>query len=352
MLDSGSTPDSVGVSTVSGHLSGSAHWSGDLQTIRSGHPTSSGLPSILTRPNGSTGSKKPGQPTQSSQVSLDSLTTTGSAAVPSPTMTPGVLITEGAGAVLAIIPLTIGMVASLTQAQQAITALSESNSPKADDVKHALEILAATYASLGILGGTIPELDVNSLPQNSKPAIQNIAKTLPQIEQGTKDTITDVMSAVKDPKNVNINDIHKANQLLGKQGSVTQQVTPTFKQLTDWKPPKGIGDITLPGSVTLPSPSLADSWKGTTIPGTLTVASPSAHWDKPPLSSSHSSSSIMDGLKGLGKQAEDAVHAAASSLTHLSGLASASSSDFLGLVGLQTSAAEGKSNFRARCCLH
>ncbi|KAL8716705.1 MAG: hypothetical protein Q9225_005989 [Loekoesia sp. 1 TL-2023] len=48
----------------------------------------------------------------------------------------------------------------------------------------------------------------------------------------------------------------------------------------------------------------------------------------------------MDGLKGLGKQAEDAVHATASSLTHLSGLASASSSDFLGLVGLLTSAAE------------
>ncbi|KAL8716704.1 MAG: hypothetical protein Q9225_005988 [Loekoesia sp. 1 TL-2023] len=218
---SGSTPDDVGVSTRLGHLSGSAHSSGDLQTV-SGHPSSSGHPSISTHPNGSTGSSKPGRPTRPSQASPESPTITKSGTVTSTTMTPGVLITEGASAVVALVPLAIGLVASLTQAQQAITTLSESKSPKADDVKHALEILTAAYSSLGILGATIPKLNANSLPQDSKPAIQNIAKNLPQIGQGTKETMTDLMSAVKDPKNMDIDDIHKANQLLGNQGSVTQ----------------------------------------------------------------------------------------------------------------------------------
>lgn len=267
----------------------------------------------------------------------------------SPTLAPGTIVAEGASAVLALLPLAYAITKGFTQTQQAITTLAESRSPKVEDVKPTLEILTTVGVSLSILGATIPKLNFNSLPQDSKPIVQNLAKNMPSIEKGIKEAITDLTNAVKSPKkNVNVNDIRKAVQLLGKQGSVTQQITQAFKQLIDWKPPKGVGDIILPDSVTLPSPSLGDSWKGTTMKGTLSVPSPSVHWDKPSSSSSKSGSSAMEGLKDLGQQAVSAVEGASSSLLLLSGLSSASFTDFSNLLGLLTSAAEGASANRLR----
>ncbi|KAL8935604.1 MAG: hypothetical protein Q9216_005340 [Gyalolechia sp. 2 TL-2023] len=277
-------------------------------------------------------SSQPSQATSSTQMSFKSPTSSGSASMSSPTIIPGIIVGEGASAVLALLPLAYGLTKGLKQSQQAITTLAESKSPKVEDANSALEVLTGVGISLSILGATIPKLNVNSLPQDSKPIIQNLAKSIPSFKKGIEEAIDDLTNAVKDPKDLNVGDIRKAEQLLGKQSSVTQQVTETFKQLTDWKPPKGIGDIIL-DSATLPSPSVGDGWKGTTV-NQISVPSPSVNWNKP------SSSSSMEGFKDLGQQAVNAVEAASSSLGLLSGLASASFSDFSNLLGLLTSAAQ------------
>ncbi|KAL8830646.1 MAG: hypothetical protein Q9170_005645 [Blastenia crenularia] len=333
-----------GTSEGSSQTSTTARSNGNPQSISSGHvggssrSTTSRQSSGSVHPEGSTKPNQPQQLTQSSQSSL-SMTTTGNATAPGPTIDPGLIIVAGGAAVLAMIPLGIGIANGLEHAQESITSLRQSNSPSHDDVKHTLEVLAAAGVTLSILTSTITGLHISSLPDTAKPIIQNLTKNLPQIEKGVKDTITDLTDAVKDPKNVNKDGIRKADQLLGKQGSLTQQVTQAFKQLTDWKPSQRIGDITLPNQVTLPSPTFGDNWKGTTIQGTLTVPSPSVNWDKPP-STSHSGFDIMDALKGLGKQAEGAVTAAASSIVLMSGLGSTSVTAFGDLVGLLTGAVE------------
>ncbi|KAL8787213.1 MAG: hypothetical protein Q9213_002324 [Squamulea squamosa] len=93
---------------------------------------------------------------------------------------------------------------------------------------------------------------------------------------------------------------------------------------------KEFNGIIIPGILTLPSPTLGDDWKGTIIPGALSIPSPSLHWDKSLLMSKKSSGgsasgdgsgsgvgSLLAGLLGLAKQAEDAVSKAASALNGL-----------------------------------
>ncbi|KAL8697238.1 MAG: hypothetical protein Q9224_002413 [Gallowayella concinna] len=86
--------------------------------------------------------------------------------------------------------------------------------------------------------------------------------------------------------------------------------------------PHGVGGIIMPGLMTLPSPSLGDSWKGTTIPGMLSVPSPTLRWDKSLFTSDKTSggaegASLLSGLLGLAKQAENAVKKAADALNSL-----------------------------------
>lgn len=165
------------------------------------------------------------------------------------------------------------------------------DAPKLEDATHALAILAGAYASLQLLSKEVGMIATNSLPEETKKVMGNVKKTLPRIQSGVKDTITDLTNAIKDPKRINKDDLRKADSKLGKQGSLTQQVTPALKPLSEWKPPKGSNDINLSGILSLPAPSLGDNWKGTTIPGTLTVSSPSVPWSKASMSSYATSSS-------------------------------------------------------------
>ncbi|KAL8654527.1 MAG: hypothetical protein Q9210_001438 [Variospora velana] len=104
-------------------------------------------------------------------------------------------------------------------------------------------------------------INIKSLSSETQKVIEGVKKVAPELEKGTMDTITNLDNSVKDPKTVNKEDIKKASQLLGHQGSVVKQVTAALKPLIDWKPPKGIGEIVIPGLLNLPSPSLGDVWK-------------------------------------------------------------------------------------------
>ena len=339
-LDQTGQPTASSQMQTLGHSSSSTYSKGSAASTPSTQPKGS-EPTGSTHSNGVTQTSPSSQTTMTSPTTSQSLVSTGNSTVLTPATTPAVVITEGAPAVMAMALLGVGILKSFGKAQQQLDTLSQSNTTNATVVP-VLGILAGAYTSLGIFAASLPKINPNSLPQDAKPIIQGIGKSIPQIQKGTQDTIDDLTKAISDPKNVNMDGIHKAQQSLGKQGSVTQQVEQAFKQLTDWKPPKGIGDITLPNSITLPSPTIGDNWKGTSTKDTLTVPSPSVNWDKPSSSSSYPGSSIMELFKGLAQQASDAVTAAASSVTLLSGLASASSNDFYDLVGLFTSAIEGQ----------
>lgn len=278
--------------------------------ILSSEPTSSGNAATLTA---------------SGQTPAAALVIPGIATIPSPTVAPGSMITVGAVAVSGLVPLGVAVQKGLSEGQKATTNIAKSNSPKSDDVIEALGILAAAYASIQILGKEAAMLDTNTLPGDIKPVIEKLETSMPVILTGTKDAITHLTDSIKDPATVNKDELKKADQLMGKQGSVTKQVLPNIKPLTDWKLPKGANDIVLPEILTLPSPVLGDSWRGTVIPGTLTVPSPSIPWDAALLSlgsggdgaagagstggggGGDGGPGLLSGLLDLAKQAEGAV---------------------------------------------
>lgn len=319
---------------------------------RPGQSSSSGQPQGTTRPSG------PAQSSTTSQASAAAQTT-----IPSPTIAAGSMVTEGATAVLGLIPLAKAVQKGMDKAQKAITTLNQANSPNSDDVNGVLGVLASAYAILTLLEKEAGMINTNSLPEDIKKIVENIKKALPKINKGTSDTIDNLKNSIKDPKKINKDDLNKAEQLLGRQGSTTGQVTQALKPLTDWKPPKGNDDIILRGILTMPSPSVGDNWKGTTIPGTLTVPSPTLHWDQNIMDDHGGSGSnsgngggngggngwggggggFFSGLFNLAKQAEGAVDGAANALNHLSGLSDISFNDVSNVVSQLTSAAQGQS---------
>lgn len=308
--------------------------------------------------------------TASGQTPAAALVIPGIATIPSPTVAPGPMDIVGAVAVSGLIPLGVAVQNGLSEGQKATTNIAKSNSPKSDDVMEALGILAAAYASIQILGKEAAMLDINTLPGDIKPVIEKLETSMPLILTGTKDAITHLTDSVKDPATVNKDDLKKADQLMGKQGSVTKQVLPNIKPLTDWKLPKGANDIVLPGILTLPSPVLGDSWRGTVIPGTLTVPSPSIPWDAALLSlggggdgaagagstggggGGDGGLGLLSGLLDLAKQAEGAVRNAVDVVNSLSNRCrrdkfscSVSFPKLYDAVGQLMSAAEGQYDY-------
>ncbi|KAL8785611.1 MAG: hypothetical protein Q9213_003265 [Squamulea squamosa] len=264
------------------------------------------------------------------QTPAAALIVPGVATVPSPTIFPGAMVTEGATAVLGL---------------EAIANLVQSKAPKSADVVATLGTLAAIYASQQLLNKEAAMLNIGSLPEDAKKAIESVKKTLPGIQGGTKEAIMYLTDSIKNPATVNKDDLRKPDGLLGQQGSVTKQVAPSLKQLADWKTPKGSNDVILSGILTLHSPSLGDNWRGTTIPGILTVPSPTIRWEKALLMANNApgssnaaggsggagggggdggnggaaAGSLLSGLLSLAKQAEDAVNSLANAVTGLSG---------------------------------
>ncbi|KAL8684791.1 MAG: hypothetical protein Q9224_006131, partial [Gallowayella concinna] len=220
-----------------------------------------------------------------------------------------------------------------------------------EDVKLTLETLASVYASLGLLEKEVALLNLNSLPGDIKKVVEALKQGLPGMDTGIKDGINNLANSIKDPKKVNMEDIKKANSLLGKDGTVTRQADSILKPLTQWMAPIGSNDIILPGILTLPTPALGDNWKGTTIPGVLTVPSPTLHWDQSLLAGSGTGADLgagggggggggggagglLAGLIGLAKQAEGSVKAAGDALKQLSGQSSLAAKDATDTGGL------------------
>ncbi|KAI4113428.1 MAG: hypothetical protein LQ345_005593, partial [Seirophora villosa] len=213
----------------------------------------------------STASSQSSLSTTSTSVGAQTFTIASIATIPAPSIFPGSLEVAGAAAVLGLIPLAIAIQKALANVQKDITML-QVDAPELEDATHALAILAGAYASLQLLSKDAGMIATNTLPEETKKVMGNVKKTLPRIQSGVKDTITDLTNAIKDPKRINKDDLRKADSKLGKEGSLTQQVTPVLKPLSEWKPPKGSNDINLSGILSLPAPSLGDNWKGTTIP--------------------------------------------------------------------------------------
>ena len=250
------------------------------------------------------------------------------------------MVVVGAVAVSGLLPLGVAIQKGLSEGQKATTNLARSGSPKPDDVMEALGVLAGAYASIQILDKQARMLDINKIPPETKPVLEKFKTSLPSMLSGTKDTITHLTNSIKDPTKVNKGDIQKADKIMGEQGTVFKQIAPIIKPLVDWKLPKGINDISLPGILTspLPSPTLGDGWKGTVIPGTLTVASPRIPWDAaltPPAGGAAGgggggggeggvggggASQMLSGLLDLAGQAEVAVRGAVDAVKGLTSL--------------------------------
>ncbi|KAL8765678.1 MAG: hypothetical protein Q9209_007316 [Squamulea sp. 1 TL-2023] len=338
---------------------------GSTQSRQSGQSITSSSTSRSSHRSGpsiqSSGTISPGQ------ASAAALLVPGIATIPSPTITPGSMVTEGAVSITALIPLALAVQLDFLDAREDLTWYNESPASKRDDmerrqvdtpgpneIKSTIETLASAYASLGLLEKEVAMLSLDSLPGDVRKIVDNMKKGLPGLDTGTKAGISNLANAIKDSKNVNMEDIKKANSLLGAEGSVTRQIDPILKPLTNWVAPKGSNDIILPGIMTLPTPSLGDGWKGTVIPGILTVPSPTLHWHKDILSGTGARSShgggtgdaggggggILAGLLGLAKQAESAVQNAGNTLAKLSGQSGISTGEMSKAVSLVTSATE------------
>ncbi|KAL9037749.1 MAG: hypothetical protein Q9180_003547, partial [Flavoplaca navasiana] len=321
-----------------------------------------------SRPSGQSSSS-----TSQGQLPAAALIIPGLATIPSPTLAPESLVTQGIGSIVGLAPLAVSFERELAESSHDITGYSGQNAAKRDAskrrrdtaptpelVKQTLIKLASSYALLGMIEKEIGLINANSLPGDTRRIVDSVKKALPGIDSGLKDGINSLTNAIKNPKQIKIADIAKANALLGKQGSVTQQVLSTFKQLTDWKPPVGSNDIILPDLLTLPSPSLGDNWKGTIVPGVLTIPSPSLHWSKGIMSASNNpgaaagssggsggvaaagaagaAGGVISGLLGLAKQAEGAVASAGKEITRLSGLPNIDAPQLSNAVSLLTSA--------------
>ncbi|KAL9061845.1 MAG: hypothetical protein Q9206_000252 [Seirophora lacunosa] len=74
---------------------------------------------------------------------------------------------------------------------------------------------------------------------NIKPQLfDSMRKASPDINSVLKTGISSLSKSIKNPGQVNVQDIAKANSLLGKHGPETQQVASTFKQLTGRELPR------------------------------------------------------------------------------------------------------------------
>ncbi|KAI4184694.1 MAG: hypothetical protein LQ348_004511 [Seirophora lacunosa] len=299
--------------------------------------------------------------TTSTSVGAQALTIASIATIPAPSVFPGSLEVVGAAGVVGLVPLAIAIQKALANVQKDITML-QVDAPKLEDATHALAILAGAYASLQLLSKEVGMIATNSLPEETKKVMGNVKKTLPRIQSGVKDTITDLTNAIKDPKRINKDDLRKADSKLGKQGSLTQQVTPALKPLSEWKPPKGSNDINLSGILSLPAPSLGDNWKGTTIPAAGAVGGASGGEGGGSGSgggdgggsggggggsvagvaagAAAGGAGLLGGLFSLARQAEGAVRGAAGTLSDLSGLSNLAASDISNVVGQLTSAVQ------------
>ncbi|KAL8892774.1 MAG: hypothetical protein Q9215_000366 [Flavoplaca cf. flavocitrina] len=294
-------------------------------------PGQQGVPLKSPDPSIQTGSTQSPKRTSSATFPGSTVSRQIAAAVPDPT------IAAGAIAVSGLVPLGIAIQKGLSEGQKSTTNLAKSSSPKAEDVTEALGILAGAYASIQILDKQARMLDINKIPPETKAVIEKFKTSLPSMLSGTKDTITHLTNSIKDPAKVNKDDVQKAEKFMGEQGSVSKQIASIIKPLVDWKLPKGVNDITLPGILTLKSPTIGDGWKGTTIPGTLTIPSPSITWDAALLplvgvgvgeagaasrgkGGGKGNGGVLSGLLSLAKQAETAVHGAADAMNSLSNL--------------------------------
>ncbi|KAL9014930.1 MAG: hypothetical protein Q9173_000435 [Seirophora scorigena] len=130
---------------------------------------------------------------------------------------------------------------------------------------------------LGLLEKEVGLMDIKSLLANDQEMFDGMRKALPDIDSGLKTGISSLSKSMKNPGQVNAQDIARANSLLGKQGPETQQVASTFKQLTGWKAPGGSNDFILPARRLV---------TGTVIPGILTIPSPTLLWSKALMSGS------------------------------------------------------------------
>ncbi|KAL8878659.1 MAG: hypothetical protein Q9198_003578, partial [Flavoplaca austrocitrina] len=294
-------------------------------------PGQQGVPLKSPDPSIQTGSTQSPKRTSSATFPGSTVSRQIAAAVPDPT------IAAGAIAVSGLVPLGIAIQKGLSEGQKSTTNLAKSSSPKAEDVTEALGILAGAYASIQILDKQARMLDINKIPPETKAVIEKFKTSLPSMLSGTKDTITHLTNSIKDPAKVKKDDVQKAEKFMGEQGSVSKQIASIIKPLVDWKLPKGVNDITLPGILTLKSPTIGDGWKGTTIPGTLTIPSPSITWDAALLplvgvgvgeagaasrgkGGGKGNGGVLSGLLSLAKQAETAVHGAADAMNSLSNL--------------------------------
>ncbi|KAL8681480.1 MAG: hypothetical protein Q9186_002426 [Xanthomendoza sp. 1 TL-2023] len=307
------------------------------------HPKTSSSTSRSSKASGPSSSQS-GRTTSSAAPAL---VVPGVATIPSPTIAPGSMITEGVTSITNLIPLALAVEIGLSMSEDDLEAFSErpsskrdglgrrqNSTPRPEDVKVTLETLASVYASLGLLEKEVALLNLNSLPGDIKKVVEALKQGLPGMDTGIKDGINNLANSIKDPKKVNMEDIKKANSLLGEAGTVTRQADSILKPLTQWKAPEGSNDIILPGILTLPTPALGDNWKGTTIPGVLTVPSPTLHWDQSLLAGSGTGADLgagggggggggggagglLAGLIGLAKQAEGSVKAAGDALKQL-----------------------------------
>ncbi|KAL8767216.1 MAG: hypothetical protein Q9209_006221 [Squamulea sp. 1 TL-2023] len=328
-------------------LGGTMLWSVDMNSGEGSGPGPMPVIPLVPAPTvpGKSTSLAPGQTTAAALI------VPGFATVPSSTISSGAMVTEGAGAVLGLVPVAVAIQKGLLEGQKAITNLVQSKVPKSTDVVATLGTLAVVYASQQLLNKEAAMLKIGSLPKDAKKAIESVEKTLPKIQDEAKEAIRYLTDSITNPVAVNRDDLHKANGLLGQQASITKQIAPSLEQLANWKPPKGSNDVTLPGILSLPSPSLGDNWKGTTIPDILTVPSPTVRWDKALLIASNTpispdtggssegggsrggngggggddgnggatGGSLLLGLLRLAKQAKDAMNSLASAVAGLSG---------------------------------
>ncbi|KAI4093945.1 MAG: hypothetical protein LQ344_002543 [Seirophora lacunosa] len=91
------------------------------------------------------------------------------------------------------------------------------------------------------------------IPDIKPQLFDSMRKASPDINSVLKTGISSLSKSIKNPGQVNVQDIAKANSLLGKHGPETQQVASTFKQLTARRL---VTDTVIPGVLTIPSPTL------------------------------------------------------------------------------------------------
>ena len=326
-----------GKSSVFGSTSGRLSTKPGQQSVPAQLPVSSTQTGSTQSPKPTSSASSWGSTVSGQSAAATALVIPTIATINSPTLAPNSVIIVGAVAVPGLVHLGVTIQKGLSEGQKATTNLDKSGSPKSDGVIEALGTLAAAYASIQMLDKQERMLDVNKIPPETKPVFERFKTSLPSMLSRTKDTITQLTNSIKDPAKVNKDDIQKAEKIMGEQGSVFEQIALIIKPLIDWKLPKEVKHITLPGILTLPSPTIGDRWKGTEIPGTLAVPSPSIPWDAAllPLAGTGAGgggggggrggvgdgvSQMLSGLLDLANQAEGAVRGAVDAVNSLTSI--------------------------------